>query len=80
MHELDGSFTYLISTAQGFGVARDPFATKPGVIFEDDDVVAVASEEWAIEAALGETKGVTREVEAGQSLTWTLPSPVGAAA
>jgi glutamate synthase domain-containing protein 1 len=80
VRELDGSFTYLISTAEGFGMARDPFASKPGLIFEDEHVVAVASEEHAIESALGETKGVTREVEAGQTLTWTLPERAGAAA
>jgi len=72
MRDLDGSFTYLISTADGFGVARDPFASKPGVIYEDDRAVAVASEEHAIEAALGETTGTTREVQAGEVLTWSL--------
>lgn len=68
--ELDGSYTYLISTAGGIGVARDQFASKPGVIYEDDEVVAVASEEAAIQAALGETAGKTREVQAKEVLTW----------
>lgn len=68
--ELDGSFTYLISTAEGFGIAKDQFASKPGVIYEDDDVVAVASEEHAIFAALGEKRSRTREVQAKEVLTW----------
>ncbi len=68
--ELDGSFTYLISTAEGFGVARDQFASKPGVIYEDEEVVAVASEEHAIFAALGEKRALTREVQAKEVLTW----------
>ncbi len=70
MSELDGSFTYLISTRDGFGVARDQFASKPGVIYEDDEVVAVASEEHAIFAALGEKRALTREVQAREVLTW----------
>jgi len=70
MHELDGSFTYLLSTAEGFAVARDPFASKPGVIYEDDEVVAIASEEHAIFAALGERRAKTREVQAREVLTW----------
>lgn len=68
--ELDGSFTYLISTSEGFGVARDRFACKPGVIYEDDEIVAIASEEHAIFAALGERRALTREVEAREVLTW----------
>ena len=70
MRDLDGSFTYLISTAAGFGVARDQFASKPGVIYEDDEIVAIASEEHAIFAALGERRAKTREVQAQEVLTW----------
>jgi glutamate synthase domain-containing protein 1 len=46
--DLDGTFTYLISTAQGIGMARDFFATKPLVVAETDEWVAVASEEVAL--------------------------------
>ncbi len=70
MRDLDGSFTYLISTAEGFAVARDQFASKPGVIYEDDQIVAIASEEQAIYAAIGERQGLTREVRAREVLTW----------
>ncbi|HKO24031.1 MAG TPA: class II glutamine amidotransferase, partial [Chloroflexota bacterium] len=34
--DLDGTFTYLISTAQGIGMARDCFDTKPLVVAETD--------------------------------------------
>lgn len=70
VQELDGSFTYLISTVDGFGVARDRFASKPGVIYEDEAIVAVASEEQAIYAAIGERQALTREVRAREVLTW----------
>lgn len=46
--DLDGTFTYLISTAQGIGMAKDFFATKPLIVAETDDWVAVASEEVAL--------------------------------
>jgi glutamate synthase domain-containing protein 1 len=46
--DLDGTFTYLISTAQGIGMARDFFDTKPLVVAETDEWVAVASEEVAL--------------------------------
>lgn len=70
VHELDGSFTYLISTREGIGIARDRFACKPGVIYEDDEIVAIASEEQAILAALGDRGAQTREVRAREVLTW----------
>jgi len=46
--DLDGTFTYLISTAQGIGMAKDFFATKPLVVAETDEWVAIASEEVAL--------------------------------
>jgi glutamate synthase domain-containing protein 1 len=68
--ELDGSFTYLIATPEGFGIARDRFACKPGVVYEDDEIVAVASEEQAIYHAIGDKRARTREVQAREVLTW----------
>ena len=44
LDDLDGSFTYLVSTDQGMGSAKDPLALKPLVLMETDDVVALASE------------------------------------
>ena len=35
-------------------VARDQFASKPGVIYEDDELVAIASEEVAIRSVDGD--------------------------
>jgi methylamine---glutamate N-methyltransferase subunit A len=41
---LDGFFTFLIGTADGLALVRDPFACKPAIVAETDDYVAVASE------------------------------------
>ena len=46
--ELDGVFTYLVATADALGMAKDVMAAKPMVLYESDDVVALASEEIAI--------------------------------
>jgi glutamate synthase domain-containing protein 1 len=52
MHEsldaLDGVFTYIAVTRDELGVAKDELAAKPLVLYESDDLVALASEEIAI--------------------------------
>ncbi len=44
IEDLDGFFTFVIGTRNGFGVVRDPIACKPAVMAETDDYVAFASE------------------------------------
>ncbi len=71
--ELDGSFTYLVSTADGFGVARDRFATKPCLIAETDDWVAVVSEGIALAGAFGDDVDfAVTELPGGEARAWTL--------
>jgi len=41
---LDGFFTFLIGTADGLALVRDPFACKPAIVAETDDYVAISSE------------------------------------
>jgi methylamine---glutamate N-methyltransferase subunit A len=52
LSELDGVFTYLAVTGDALGMAKDELAAKPLVLYEGDDVVALASEEIAIRAVL----------------------------
>ncbi len=44
LNDLDGFFTFVVGTKNGFGVLRDPIACKPAVMAETDDYVAFASE------------------------------------
>lgn len=44
LDDLDGFFTFVVGTEQGFGVLRDPIACKPAVMAESDRYVAFASE------------------------------------
>jgi methylamine---glutamate N-methyltransferase subunit A len=46
--ELDGVFSYLLSTAEGIGCATDPLAIKPICVTEHHGMVAMATEERAI--------------------------------
>lgn len=48
VYELDGVFTYLVTTSDSLGMAKDTMAAKPMVLYEDDQFVALASEEVAI--------------------------------
>jgi glutamate synthase domain-containing protein 1 len=44
LKDLDGFFTFVMGTRDGFGVVRDPIACKPAVMAETDDYVAFGSE------------------------------------
>src|SRR5687768_12069424 len=48
LDELDGVFTYIAVTKDELGVAKDELAAKPLVLYESDNLVALASEEIAI--------------------------------
>ncbi len=48
LSELDGVFTYVVTTSDTLGMAKDTMAAKPMVLYEDDDTVVLASEEVAI--------------------------------
>jgi glutamate synthase domain-containing protein 1 len=52
IEEIDGVFTYLVATADKLGMAKDTMAAKPMVLYEGDDIVALASEEVAIRAII----------------------------
>ncbi len=46
--DLDGFFTFVVGTRNGFGVVRDPIACKPAVMAETDAYVAFGSEYRAL--------------------------------
>ena len=50
--EIDGVFTYLVATKDELGMAKDTMAAKPMVLYEGDDIIALASEEVAIRAII----------------------------
>src|SRR5215208_6935216 len=70
LEDLDGVFTYICVTEDALGMAKDELAAKPLVLYEADDMVALASEEIAIRAV------VDREIDTydpfeGEVMVWT---------
>ncbi len=52
INEIDGVFTYLVATKDQLGMAKDTMAAKPLVLYESDNLIAMASEEVSIRAIL----------------------------
>ncbi len=48
--DIDGVFTYVVTTKDAIGMAKDTMAAKPMVLYETDKLVCLASEEVAIRA------------------------------
>jgi glutamate synthase domain-containing protein 1 len=67
---LDGFYTFLVGTADGFAVLRDPIACKPAVLAETDDWVAMASEYRAIAVLPGAADALIWEPEPTVVYAW----------
>ena len=70
LEELDGVFTYICVTADALGMAKDELAAKPLVLYEADDLVALASEEIAIRAVV-DREIYTYDPFEGEVMVWT---------
>jgi glutamate synthase domain-containing protein 1 len=46
--DLDGPFSYIIGTPNGIGIAKDRLGLRPGVMAENDNMFAIASEEVSL--------------------------------
>jgi methylamine---glutamate N-methyltransferase subunit A len=69
LDDLDGVFTYICVTKDALGVAKDELAAKPLVLYEGDDMVAIASEEIAIRAIV-DHEIPTYDPYEGEVLVW----------
>jgi methylamine---glutamate N-methyltransferase subunit A len=70
LEDLDGFYTFLVGTADGFAVLRDPIACKPAVLAETDDWVAMASEWRAIAVLPGAAEAQAWEPAPGVVYAW----------
>jgi glutamate synthase domain-containing protein 1 len=70
LDDLDGFYTFLVGTADGFAVLRDPIACKPAVLAETDDWVAMASEYRAIATLPGASEARIWEPEPATVYSW----------
>jgi len=69
--DLDGTFSFLVSTASEIGYAKDRLAAKPMVMYENDDLVAVASEEVSLNRLFPGQALQTKEPLPGTYATWS---------
>ncbi len=70
LKDLDGFYTFLVGTVDGFAVMRDPIACKPAVIAESEEWVAMASEYRAIAVLPGAAEARSWEPEPGVVYAW----------
>jgi len=70
LKDLDGFFTFLVGTADGFAVVRDPIACKHAVMAETEDWVAMATEYRAIAHLPGAENAKIWEPEPSKIYTW----------
>lgn len=65
--EMDGPFTYMISTPTEIGIVKDKLALRPGIVYEGKYVFAAASEKVALEVVInGDSDGEIDVLTAGE--------------
>ncbi len=69
--DLDGTFSFLVSTKDEIGYAKDRLAAKPMVMYETDDLIAVASEEVSLNRLFPGQALDTTEPPPGTYNTWS---------
>ena len=69
--DLDGTFSFLVSTKDEIGYAKDRLAVKPMIMFENDDLVAVASVEVSLNRLFPGQALNTHEPPPGTFNTWS---------
>jgi methylamine---glutamate N-methyltransferase subunit A len=70
LDDLDGFFTFVVGTRNGFAVLRDPIACKPAIMAESDDYVAFGSEYRALSVLPNIEKARVFEPEPATVYAW----------
>lgn len=70
LDDLDGFFTFVVGTENGFAVVRDPISCKPAVMAETDRYVAFASEYRALAGLPGIAGARVFEPEPARVYAW----------
>lgn len=68
--DLDGTFSFLISTKDEIGYAKDRLAVKPMIMYETDQMIALASEEVSLNKLFPGQALDTMEPAPGTYRTW----------
>ena len=65
------TFSFLVSTENEIGYAKDRLAAKPMIMYQDENLVAVASEEVSLNRLFPGQALNTREPAPGTYATWS---------
>ena len=68
--DMDGTFSFLVSTKDEIGYAKDRLAAKPMIKYENDDLIAIASEEVSLNRLFPGQALNTMEPPPGTFDTW----------
>ena len=68
--DLDGPFSILVGTPKGIGIAKDKLGLRPGVMAENDDIFAIASEEMSLQNVV-DTDHV-EQIAPGETRSYTI--------
>ncbi|MEM9813690.1 MAG: glutamine amidotransferase family protein, partial [Pseudomonadota bacterium] len=71
LRDLDGFFTFVVGTRDGFAVMRDPIACKPAIMAETERYVAFGSEYRALVALPGIDAARVWEPEPAKVYVWS---------
>ena len=74
LRDLDGFYTFVVGTRDGFAVLRDPVACKPAVMAETDDWVAFGTEFRALASLPGVEKARIWEPQPATVYAWSRSS------
>lgn len=68
--DMDGPFSYIVGTPNGVGIAKDQLGLRPGVLAENDEVFAIASEEVALREVM-DTHDID-QISPGEARAYTI--------
>ncbi|MBE6487435.1 MAG: glutamine amidotransferase [Methanosphaera stadtmanae] len=68
--DLDGPFSLLVGTPNGIGIAKDKLGLRPGVMAENDDIFAIASEEMSLQDVLD--TDYVEQIAPGETRSYTI--------
>jgi methylamine---glutamate N-methyltransferase subunit A len=68
--DMDGPFSYVVGTPNGVGIAKDQLGLRPGVMAENDEVFAIASEEVALREVMDTSE--IDQISPGETRAYTI--------
>lgn len=73
LSDFDGTYTFLVATADKVALVRDKFAAKPAVVYETDNMVAIASEyRCLLNLPNFDSNATLREPDAAEINVWSI--------